>query len=79
MAPQGAEVFKVDLDVRAPAGSGRTAHAHYNHTLRQIRRLELSQIQVAQLKFKVCEKTLSIAVRIFPALLQQAVMSVIFI
>ena len=53
MGAKCAEVFAVDHNVRTPSGSGHPAHAHHDHALRQIRRLELREIQVPELQLEV--------------------------
>ena len=53
MGTQGSEIFAVYLDIRAPSGGGGTTHAHYDHTLRKIRRLQLRQVQIPKFQFKV--------------------------
>ena len=45
MGAESAKVLAVDQHVRAPAGGGHSAHAHDDDALRQIRRLELGEIQ----------------------------------
>ena len=50
---ESAKVLTVDHHGRTPASGGHSAHAHHDHALRKIHRLQLREIQVPELQLEV--------------------------
>ena len=53
MGAEGAKILTIDHQVRAPAGSGHSAHAHDDNALRQIGSAELCKQKIAQLQLEL--------------------------